>query len=77
MNRSDMNGPHRISIGPAGQPIALARWGADNSDRPPALLVHGTGFVAEVWDEVPANSQTPTPSMRSTAAAMARATSRQ
>ena len=52
MNRSDMNGPHRISIGPAGQPIALARWGADNSDRPPALLVHGTGFVAEVWDEV-------------------------
>ena len=36
----------------AGGRIALARWGANDSARPPALLVHGTGFVAEVWDEV-------------------------
>ena len=42
----------RISIGPAGEHIALARWGEANSGKPPALLLHGTGFVAEVWDEV-------------------------
>jgi pimeloyl-ACP methyl ester carboxylesterase len=47
-----MTSPHRISIGPAGAHIALARWGEANSGKPPALLLHGTGFVAEVWDEV-------------------------
>ena len=40
----------RISIGPAEARIALARWGDDG--KPPALLMHGTGFVAEVWDDV-------------------------
>src|SRR6185312_7046583 len=44
--------PHRISIGPADARIALARWGEDGSRRPPALLSHGTGFVAEVWDDI-------------------------
>ena len=32
--------------------IALARWGEDGSRKPRALLAHGTGFVAEVWDDV-------------------------
>jgi pimeloyl-ACP methyl ester carboxylesterase len=40
----------RFSIGPADAEIAMLQWGA--SGRPPALLVHGTGFVADVWDEV-------------------------
>jgi pimeloyl-ACP methyl ester carboxylesterase len=41
-----------MSIGPSGEHIALARWGENHSGKPPALLLHGTGFVAEVWDEV-------------------------
>ena len=44
--------PASLSVGHAGGRIALARWGEDGSRKPPALLVHGTGFVAEVWDEV-------------------------
>src|SRR3954471_23236377 len=47
-----MTNPHRITIGPADARIALARWGQENSRKPPALLLHGTGFVAEVWDDV-------------------------
>ncbi|MDE2380210.1 alpha/beta hydrolase [Bradyrhizobium sp.] len=43
---------HRFAIGNAGERIALVRWGEDGSGKPPALLSHGTGFVAEVWDEV-------------------------
>jgi pimeloyl-ACP methyl ester carboxylesterase len=42
----------RISIGEAKTRIALARWGVEGSGKPPALLLHGTGFVAEVWDDV-------------------------
>jgi pimeloyl-ACP methyl ester carboxylesterase len=45
-----MTNPERISIGPADARIALARWGEDG--KPPALLLHGTGFVAEIWDDV-------------------------
>ncbi|AWM00255.1 alpha/beta fold hydrolase [Bradyrhizobium amphicarpaeae] len=45
-----MINPHRFSIGPAGAEIAMLQWG--ESGRPPVLLVHGTGFVAAVWDEV-------------------------
>ena len=45
-----MTNPHRITIGPEDAHIALARWGEDG--KPPALLMHGTGFVAEVWDDV-------------------------
>lgn len=45
-----MINPHRFSIGPADAQIAMLQWGA--SGRPPALLLHGTGFVAHVWDEV-------------------------
>jgi pimeloyl-ACP methyl ester carboxylesterase len=40
-----------MSVGPEDARIALARWGED-SGKPVALLLHGTGFVAEVWDEV-------------------------
>ncbi|WP_158668546.1 alpha/beta fold hydrolase [Bradyrhizobium guangdongense] len=40
----------RFSIGPADAEIAILQWG--ESGKPPALLVHGTGFVADVWDEV-------------------------
>jgi pimeloyl-ACP methyl ester carboxylesterase len=42
----------RISIGDTEARIALARWGAEDRGKPPALLLHGTGFVAEVWDDV-------------------------
>ncbi|MGY8705883.1 alpha/beta hydrolase [Bradyrhizobium sp. 18BD] len=45
-----MINPQRFSIGPAGAEIAMLQWG--DSGKPPALLVHGTGFVAEIWDEV-------------------------
>ena len=45
-----MTNPHRISIGDADARVALARWG--DSGKPPALLLHGTSFVAEVWDDV-------------------------
>ena len=48
-----MTNPHRFSIGTDGQRLALARWGAEDLRKPPALLMHGTGFVAEVWDDVP------------------------
>jgi pimeloyl-ACP methyl ester carboxylesterase len=43
---------HRFSIGPADARIALVQWAEEGSHRPPALLLHGTGFVADVWDEV-------------------------
>lgn len=45
-----MTEPQRLLVGSADAPIALARWGEPG--RPPALLLHGTGFVAEVWTEV-------------------------
>ncbi|WP_339038506.1 alpha/beta hydrolase [Bradyrhizobium symbiodeficiens] len=45
-----MISPHRFSIGPANTEIAMLQWG--ESGKPPALLVHGTGFVADVWEEV-------------------------
>jgi pimeloyl-ACP methyl ester carboxylesterase len=45
-----MVNPHRFSIGPTGAEIAMLRWGEHG--RPAALLVHGTGFVADVWSEV-------------------------
>lgn len=45
-----MIAPHRFTIGPAEAAIAMLQWG--EGGKPPALLVHGTGFVAAVWDEV-------------------------
>jgi pimeloyl-ACP methyl ester carboxylesterase len=42
----------RFSIGSSDTPIALVQWAEEGSHRPPALLLHGTGFVANVWDEV-------------------------
>lgn len=47
-----MTNQRRIWVEHAGGRIALARWGEASSEKPAALLVHGTGFVAEVWDEV-------------------------
>jgi pimeloyl-ACP methyl ester carboxylesterase len=47
-----LTSPRRISIGNDDDRIALAQWGDENSQKPPALLMHGTGFVAEVWDDV-------------------------
>ena len=47
-----MINPERISVGPDDARIALARWGEADTGKPPALLLHGTGFVAEVWHEV-------------------------
>ncbi|MCS3728239.1 alpha/beta fold hydrolase [Bradyrhizobium betae] len=45
-----MINPRRFSIGAADAEIAMLQWG--ESGKPAALLVHGTGFVADVWDEV-------------------------
>jgi pimeloyl-ACP methyl ester carboxylesterase len=42
----------RVWVDHAGLRLALARWGEEDSGKPPALLVHGTGLVGEVWDEV-------------------------
>ena len=47
-----MTDRHRIFVEHADGPMALARWGDDDPGKPPVLLVHGTGFCAEVWDEV-------------------------
>jgi pimeloyl-ACP methyl ester carboxylesterase len=47
-----MTNRNRIWVEHAGERIAVARWGGADASKPPALLVHGTGFVAEVWDEV-------------------------
>ena len=47
-----MTGRQRIWVDRGGARIALARWGEAEPNKPPALLVHGTGFVGEVWDEV-------------------------
>lgn len=40
----------RFSIGSAEDRIALVQWG--EAGKPPALLLHGTGFCADVWDEL-------------------------
>lgn len=47
-----MTNRQRIWVEHADARIALTQWGVADSDKPPALLVHGTGFVGEVWDEV-------------------------
>ncbi len=47
-----MNAPTRILVGDAGAQVAVARWGEPATGKPVALLLHGTGFVAEVWAEV-------------------------
>jgi pimeloyl-ACP methyl ester carboxylesterase len=40
----------RFVIGPSDAQISMLQWG--ERGRPSALLLHGTGFVADVWDEV-------------------------
>lgn len=47
-----MIGRHRIWVEQPGARIALVRWGEADPSKPPALLVHGTSFVGETWDEV-------------------------
>jgi pimeloyl-ACP methyl ester carboxylesterase len=47
-----MTSRRRIWVEHDGVRIALAQWGEASPGKPPALLVHGTGFVAEIWDEV-------------------------
>lgn len=43
---------HRLWIDNAAVRIALVRWGDADPGKPVALLLHGTGFVGEVWDEI-------------------------
>ncbi len=43
---------HRLWIDNAGVRIALVRWGNADPGKPVALLLHGTGFVGEIWDEI-------------------------
>jgi pimeloyl-ACP methyl ester carboxylesterase len=47
-----MTNRHRIWIENDGGRIAVVRWGETDPNKPPALLSHGTSFVAETWDEV-------------------------
>ncbi len=49
-----MTQPQRILVGDTAGAIAPPRWGEPGAGKPPALLLHGTGFVAEVWTEVAA-----------------------
>lgn len=42
----------RVWIERPGGRIAVARWGDAKSEMPPVILAHGTGFVAEVWEDV-------------------------
>ena len=44
-----MVNPRRFTIGSAEDRLALVQWG---ENKPPALLMHGTGFCADVWDEI-------------------------
>jgi pimeloyl-ACP methyl ester carboxylesterase len=36
-------------------PLACTRWGTPDASRPTALLVHGTGFCASVWNTIAAD----------------------
>jgi pimeloyl-ACP methyl ester carboxylesterase len=47
-----MTNRQRIWVEGGDGRLALTRWGEADAHKPPALLVHGTSFVAEVWDEV-------------------------
>jgi pimeloyl-ACP methyl ester carboxylesterase len=47
-----MTNRQRIWVEHDGGRVALTRWSKSDAHKPPALLVHGTGFVAEIWDEV-------------------------
>lgn len=42
----------RFSIGSAEDRIGLVRWTSGDPAKPPALLLHGTSFLADVWDEL-------------------------
>jgi pimeloyl-ACP methyl ester carboxylesterase len=47
-----MTSRQRIWVEHGGTRMALSRWGEPSLGKPPALLVHGTSFVGEMWDEV-------------------------
>jgi pimeloyl-ACP methyl ester carboxylesterase len=42
----------RVSVGAGDQAIEVVRWVGHDLNKPTALLVHGTGFAAEVWEEL-------------------------
>jgi len=42
----------RVAVGPGDQEIEVVRWNAPDASKPSALLVHGTGFAGEVWEEL-------------------------
>ena len=43
-----MTDRHRIWVDSGGVRIAVVRWGAADPRKPPALLLHGTGFMADI-----------------------------
>jgi len=43
---------HRFWIGSAVERIALVQWKTGDARKPTALLLHGTSFCADVWDEI-------------------------
>ncbi len=46
-------GPESLGFVASGtERIAVYRWGSDAGAKPPLMLVHGTGFVAPVWQAV-------------------------
>ncbi len=47
-----MTARQRLWVNDGAARIAVARWGEGDRRKPAALLVHGTGFVAEVWQDV-------------------------
>ena len=47
-----MTARQRLWVEDGAARIAVARWGDGDRHKPAALLVHGTGFVAEVWEDV-------------------------
>jgi pimeloyl-ACP methyl ester carboxylesterase len=42
----------QVSVGSPEQVIEVVRWGVHDLSKPTALLVHGTGFAADVWEEL-------------------------
>jgi pimeloyl-ACP methyl ester carboxylesterase len=44
--------PERIWIERDGQALSVLRWQAPLRPQPAALLTHGTGFIAELWQDI-------------------------
>jgi pimeloyl-ACP methyl ester carboxylesterase len=41
----------QVAVGAEGEAIEVLRWNAPHPAKPTALLLHGTGFTAEVWQD--------------------------